>query len=104
MANIKDMVAGVLKSEKVTLGGEPVTLEQGEEISMILSQHNVEESFHGGKRKELMVTGTVEYDAVPTYVTEGTTATFRGIDWKVLTLSRGRAATSITFVDQNRID
>ena len=98
------MVSNVLKAEKLTLGGEAVVFDQGDSVLMVLGQHREEVDIYGGARKQLSVNGSASFDEIPAYVTEGTKATFRGIDWKVESVERGQAVTSVSFVDQNRIE
>tara|TARA_B110000014_G_C20086262_1_gene568173 strand:+ start:477 stop:785 length:309 start_codon:yes stop_codon:yes gene_type:complete len=100
--NIQNLVKTTLAGQMATLGEEPVII-GAETVQMILAEADNETAIMGGKRDERRLTGTLPTDASLVLKT-GAKVTTRGQTWKIESVSKGQAMTSVTMIEPNRAE
>lgn len=106
MSQLTDFAAEAFGSARSVIGGESVSIGGGTALSCVLNEATAERDFEmGGFGKSASleaVASTTAFDAAYTSVVAsyvGKTATARGLTWRVRSIQRGQAFTTISLID-----
>jgi hypothetical protein len=98
--NIQQLVRDTLSSQTETLGGETITI-AGVDVLAVLAETDTEREIFGGSRVQRGL--TAQFSTNDTLdIREGSEVTTRSETWKIETVRKGQAMTSIDIIEPNR--